>query len=74
MTQRKFRNEIIPGKSWFVCWELGGELRQTNANTLEANETFACGKEVYKVDFHLIFSQGWKSQLDFESTKSNNSF
>jgi hypothetical protein len=77
MTERKFINEIIRnnGKSWLVCWELRGRLRQTNANTLEANETFTCGKDVYKVDYHLIFSKnGWNSQLDFESTKSNNSF
>ena len=68
-------NELKPGKSWLVCWEVQGELHQTNANTLTTNTTFTCGETIYKVGFNLLCNTSnlWYSQIDFESMKGNNS-
>ena len=68
-TQRTVINELKPGRSWSVYWELRGIPAQTRAKTLLTNATFTCGEKVYKVVFHFSTE---KSQLNFETTEGNN--
>jgi hypothetical protein len=71
-------NELKPGKSWSVYWEVRGTPATRNAPYSEA--TFTCGQKVYKVVFKL-FEQNyyqfdkkineWNVQLNFETTQGN---
>jgi BTB/POZ domain len=66
-------NDIKPGKSWFVSWDMRGIPTQTNANVLKKNEIFICGETLYIVVFTLFCSTSnrWYSKLHFETTKGN---
>ena len=65
-------NDIKPGKSWLVSWELG-EPAQTDTKILKTDATFSCGETIYNVFFNLFrcTSNNWYLQLDFETTKGN---
>jgi hypothetical protein len=63
-------NELKPGKSWSVYWELGVIPEKTSANTLQANATFTCGGKVYKVKF-ISYTNGCSLDFDFETAKGN---
>ena len=67
-------NDIKPGKSWLVSWELGKIPAQTDTKVLKTDATFSCGETIYNVFFNLFrcTSNNWYLQLDFETTKGNN--
>ena len=71
-TRKPVVNEIKPGKSWSVYWELGDTPALTSNNTLTTNTRFTCGEKVYKVRFTLFGAcNGWNLNLDFETMKGN---
>ncbi len=71
--QKPVVNELKPGNSWLVFWELRGIPVRTFDDTLTANATFTCGKKVYKVVFNLLENDlsKWNLQLNFENKKGN---
>jgi hypothetical protein len=72
-TRKPVVNELKPGKSWSVYWELRDKPKTTNASTHTTNTTFTCGGKVYEVEFNL-YASGWSGcslDLDLETTKGN---